>query len=320
MSRVSYLHFLLGPILVLPTVSNAQNSAEFSCPSSFSTDQCTIAKKAAEDAFKQSLIKQLEQQRDEIVAQISTLEGNLTQAQGSSVDTLHSQKVGSTGTIFTENEARPAAFSIAPKDLEQTSNVNKNSAQSAIGANAPPVSAEEGKNLAKKEIDDALNRENVLEGLGFGLGIALTYDVGSNDRVKSAQLVNNIVRVTDQENVTARFLLESHYFFTPDRNFLGLDSKDWGIGPFIALEAGSDPVIQAMGAGLMVGLRRPNDEPNKPKSKQSFNFGLGFIYDLDSQLLGEGIIANQPLPEGETEIRFRNKEQFGILALTSFSF
>lgn len=52
-------------------------------------------------------------------------------------------------------------------------------------------------------------------GLGFGVGLSLTVDTGSNDRVKSASLVNGIVRVEDEDNAIARIMFESHYFFDP---------------------------------------------------------------------------------------------------------
>ena len=53
-----------------------------------------------------------------------------------------------------------------------------------------------------------------------------------------------------------------------------------------------DDVIDSLGIGVMVGMRR------SPKSDNSLNIGLGLIVDPNSQLLGDGIVANQPLPAG----------------------
>lgn len=136
-----------------------------------------------------------------------------------------------------------------------------------------------------------------------------------------------MVRVSKVENVRARMILESHHFFTPTFNnraasFLGLaeneagneGKKNWGVGPFIALQPGSDEVIDAIGAGLMVGFRRPNAET------QSFNIGVGVLYDINSQVLGDGIEENKPLPGIETEVRYKERSQDGLLIMSSFSF
>ncbi len=64
----------------------------------------------------------------------------------------------------------------------------------------------------------------------------------------------------------------------------------------------------------MLGLRRPGEET------ASFNIGIGVLYDLNVRVLGEGVVANQPLPPGETEIRYLEEEQSGLLIMTSYSF
>ncbi len=184
-------------------------------------------------------------------------------------------------------------------------------------------------------------------GLDWGVGVSLTLDTGNNDRVASASVVNGIVRVEDQNNAPARIMLEAHYFFTPNGGFplTGLYNQrkggacspdkveiasecdkgtgkfnktraEWGWGPFVALQPGSDDIIDAIAAGLMVGFKRSND----PNDDASWNFGVGVVVDPNTQILGEGLIANQALPDGETEIRFREEEQVGILFLFSTKF
>ncbi len=173
-------------------------------------------------------------------------------------------------------------------------------------------------------------------GIDFGIGISMTYDLGKNERVRDATIVDGIVRVTHAENVRARVVLESHYFFTPTlgatrrkeaddycadvkhdpvqyRNCRS-SLKDFGIGPFVALQPGSDKVIDAIGAGVMVGLRRGTDRAS------SLNFGIGIFYDVDTQILGNGFEDDQPPPGNEVEVRFRRQSQSGILFLSSFSF
>ena len=173
-------------------------------------------------------------------------------------------------------------------------------------------------------------------GIEFGVGMAFSLDLGDRDRVRDAQLVNGIVRVSRGDNVRARLILETHYFFTPQTDFplFGIcnpsrrrsgtqtpspndcasDQPMWGWGPFIAVQPGSDNIIDAIGAGLMVGLRRPGE------GSQSFNIGVGILYDMDVQLLGDGIFENEPLPPGETEIRYRREAQSGLMVMSSYSF
>src|ERR1700754_75180 len=66
----------------------------------------------------------------------------------------------------------------------------------------------------------------------LGAGVSLTLDTGSHDRVNDAEIVDGVVRVKDEDNVKARILLEGHYFFLPNCPFLGVQPKNWGVGPF----------------------------------------------------------------------------------------
>ncbi|KQM65359.1 MULTISPECIES: hypothetical protein [unclassified Sphingomonas] len=172
-------------------------------------------------------------------------------------------------------------------------------------------------------------------GIDFGIGVAFTYDLGNNERIKEATIVDNIVRVTRTENVRARLILESHYFFTPPSAALGNYSgafcdemkdypdqkedcdnrrKSFGIGPFMAIQPGTDNIIDAIGAGVMIGLRR------RQENSASFNIGIGILYDVNTQILGDGFVENQAPPGKETEVRFRRGSQSGLLIMTSYSF
>ena len=172
-------------------------------------------------------------------------------------------------------------------------------------------------------------------GIDFGIGVAFSYDLGNHQRVKEATIVDNIVRVTRTENVRARLILESHYFFTPPSAALGNYSgafcdtmqdypdqkddcdnrrKNFGIGPFMAIQPGTDNIIDAIGAGVMIGLRR------RQETSASFNIGIGVLYDVNTQILGDGFVENQAPPGKETEVRFRRGSQSGLLIMTSYSF
>lgn len=169
---------------------------------------------------------------------------------------------------------------------------------------------------AEKERIEAGNRQ--FAGLDFGVGLSFSVDIGVRDRVVTATLVDNLVRIEDENNDRARVMLESHYFFTPGVGSAVGDGEDvklarWGVGPFVALQPGTDEVIEAVGMGVMVGFRRG-------QTGQSFNVGLGYVVDPNTRVLGDGIVKNKPLPGNETEIRFKDVAQTGWLILTSFSF
>lgn len=172
-------------------------------------------------------------------------------------------------------------------------------------------------------------------GIEFGIGVAFSYDLGNHQRIKDAEIVDGLVRVTHTENVRARLILESHYFFTPrvpfTHNYSGYrcslydentDERDdcvarrknFGIGPFMALQPGTDSVIDAIGFGVMVGFRRREEKAS------SFNIGLGVLYDVSTQILGDGFAENRPPPGNETEVRFRQGSQSAFLAMTSYTF
>ena len=118
-------------------------------------------------------------------------------------------------------------------------------------------------------------------GLDLGVGLSLTLDLGDNDRVDDAEIVDGIVRVSDENNARARIMLESHYFFPGKGSFFGIVQEgNWGIGPFIAVQPGSDDIIDAIRGGLMLGFRRADN------GNSSWNFGLGVVVDPNVKILG----------------------------------
>jgi hypothetical protein len=133
------------------------------------------------------------------------------------------------------------------------------------------------------------------------------------------------------------FVLEAHYFlqdFTFGNNLKTRVRKcdptdmfcvEVAHGPFVAIEVGggkvaakADGLVTAYVLGWMVGLRHPNFAATSPNS--SWNLGVGLRIDPSAQVLGDGFVANQPLPPNETAIRFRNEPRVGVTVLSSFSF
>jgi hypothetical protein len=164
-------------------------------------------------------------------------------------------------------------------------------------------------------------------GLSLGVGLGLTLNADKVSRVTSASAVNGIVRVTGTSDAVAGIVLESHYFFVPNRDFATVPQGAWGHGPFVAIVAGSSGsnVISAYALGWMIGFREPtwtyvNSNWKATYGSSSWNFGLGVRVDPSVQVLGDGDVANQPLPAGETAVRFKNVPSYGVIMISSFSF
>jgi hypothetical protein len=133
--------------------------------------------------------------------------------------------------------------------------------------------------------------------LGFGIAVGYSFGLGG-DRVESAEVVNNIVRVSEDNTDEARVLSEAHWFFTPW-------GYDIGIGPYASISTSqSSEGIGSFGLGLMIGFR---DKSNQ--SSKSWNIGVGIIFDSDVKVLGDGISENAPLPPGENPDTVRLKEE-----------
>ena len=149
--------------------------------------------------------------------------------------------------------------------------------------------------------------------INWGAGLGFVLDLEGKEKVGEAEVVNGIVRIRDENDGSAGLMLETHYFFHPGH---GADNTEpgWGVGPFVAVQLGNDELIQTVALGIMFGVRRHE------RSASSFNIGFGLAVDPDAQVLGDGLVANEPLPVGETGIRYKEEAQYGFLIVTSFSF
>ena len=158
-------------------------------------------------------------------------------------------------------------------------------------------------------------------GIRFGIAFGLSATVKADDRVEEAEVVDGVVRITKMANHRTRVMLETHYFWQWKAEEVPINVEggsqiikvaDIGIGPFAAIQTSGDEVLEAIGMGLMVGFKRD--------ARSSFNVGGGILLDPTVKTLGDGIRPNEPLPPGETVIRFKEEPRWGLLVLTSFSF
>lgn len=208
-------------------------------------------------------------------------------------------------------------------------------AETAIAQQTPAASATTSTSTTTTVKTTNTTTNTTWGGLGWGIGLAANFDPPGT-RVANATLVNNIVRVTDtSSNVGIGFVLEAHYFLRDfqynanTRRSFHCDvicSTDFAVGPFVAIEIGNGgsatPTatgpITGYALGLMVGMRNPDAIKTSPDA--SWNFGIGMRIDPRAQVLGDGIYPNQPLPPGETIIRYKTEPRIGLMLISSFSF
>lgn len=167
-------------------------------------------------------------------------------------------------------------------------------------------------------------------GINWGIGIGAAFGNGP-DRISEAEMVNNLVRVKDDVTNTPRLVLEVHDFMyklrpisewresgqgnVTDAN-VSPDYR-WGVGPFVAVNFGSTgseaSTLTSFGGGIIFGRRMRN-------SDRSFNIGLGYMLDANVKQFGDGIHKNMALPEGETEIRFKEESESSFIIFFSTTF
>ena len=172
------------------------------------------------------------------------------------------------------------------------------------------------------------------EALGFGGGYAALVSLGDESRVEEAEVVNGLVRVKKDNDVQFGPVLEMHKFVWPLRSqTLVKVGNDWVLAteavggcidddiphksvpliaaaPFVTVRVGGNDVVQSFGVGVMFGFRTA-------ESDKSLNFGLAYVTDPSVKTLGDGIEDGSALPTGETQIRYKNTHQEGIMVLFS---
>lgn len=176
------------------------------------------------------------------------------------------------------------------------------------------------------------------KGWGFGLGIGFTRTFG-RDRIESAINDNGVVRIDGEKNAIPRIMLETHLLWTFERwshvwscnVWRSIDTKckektasakqhdedDWiRVGPFVAIQPGSGEIIQAIAGGIMVGFKDPKKDP---LPFNNINIGLGISVEPNSRTLGDGLHANQPVPDGAT-VRTQTRSLAGFTIMVSTGF
>jgi hypothetical protein len=173
---------------------------------------------------------------------------------------------------------------------------------------------------------------NDFRGLSLGVGLGLSIDRGRGRVIQKAEVIGDTVRVLEEKTSVPRLLLESHYFFVSHSH------DHFGAGPFVAIQSGSNEVIEAIGMGLMLGLRRARvaatiqtEQSKDDKAKNdvktgatkvdtdSFNIGIGAVLDNRVQVLRAGVAENKPAPNGTTSLT-KETSHWGWILGFSFTF
>ena len=170
--------------------------------------------------------------------------------------------------------------------------------------------SDEATDLAAAKVKAEKDKQEAFDKSKCGIGISATIDTG-RDRITNAEMSNNIVRVSGDNNFVARLLLERHFF---NKKYGECHMGD-ACGMFVAVQLGStnSQFLDAIGAGYMWGWKPTSFSD----SVSSFNLGIGLIADPNTKVLGDGITKNQPLQAGDT-LRFRTTTKYGALVLVSF--
>ena len=161
---------------------------------------------------------------------------------------------------------------------------------------------------------------------GFGVALGLAANVTGPNIVTNATVdANGIVRVNTRANTSAGFMLESHYFIWPTPpspaklRADGEDTRWWGVGPFVAAQPGSSQIISAVGAGVMIGFRRP-----KGSTPSGFGLGIGYEAIPAAQVLGKEFVDGQKAPIGPNgqplSIRYETQDKGSVLVVLSGTF
>jgi len=170
--------------------------------------------------------------------------------------------------------------------------------------------------LQRVETDTPGTRGDVsFMGISFGVGIGLSW--GGFEEISEAQVgAGNVVVVTRRAKQQPRIILETHYYGVCNWfDIKRCKAGELGFGPYFGIVAKSDKLISAASIGLMVGFRTPSG----PDST-GFSIGIGAILDDAVPALAAGFAEGQPLPAGETTIRFTQKERWGAILFCSRTF
>lgn len=161
-------------------------------------------------------------------------------------------------------------------------------------------------------------------GNNFGVAIGISRALGTHP-IDSASVVNGIVRVEDSRSTRPLIAFEAHrYMYSGSTSN---DTRAFAHGPFVSVQTASDSSsLTSFGVGWMFGWSDPIGSGKKSTvdgeqqhSLMGWNLGIGIMLDSQSKRLGDGLHANQPLPSGESQIRYKTTSGKSLFFIVSRS-
>ena len=200
-----------------------------------------------------------------------------------------------------------AALAYAKHIKENAVGVTDSTVQSNMIQTATSLEGAAEAATARLEASAASNEESYY---GFSVGFATIFYKKGRPRIESAIVTDGKVRITDERAHESRLVFEAHI----------LNKSRWG--GFAALLVDGDKKLTGMGFGFMKQFSSQlSNAPNKPQGEKKYlNFGIGWVHENKVKELGIGMGDNEPLPSGETEVRFREASRTSPFILISTTF
>jgi len=156
----------------------------------------------------------------------------------------------------------------------------------------------------------------------WGVGLVVNFDTGHRKPIKSASIVNGIVRVEEEDEIKYGLGLEVHRFLL-GTSWGAAGRRPWSgamaFGPYVSVMPGTNNVIDVIGAGLVwgfIGGRSSEAESNK----LSMNVAVGAYVDPGARVLADEFEDGKAPPAGETTVRYKTVAQYGVQGVLSFSY
>ncbi|MBN8886955.1 MAG: hypothetical protein J0I77_14635 [Rudaea sp.] len=162
-------------------------------------------------------------------------------------------------------------------------------------------------------------------GSNFGVAIGVSKALGTHP-IDSASVVNGIVRVDDSRTTRPLIAFEAHRYLYSGST--ANDTRTFANGPFVSVQTGSDSSsLASFGIGWMFGWSDPvgagtksfTADGEQQHSLMGWNLGIGIMLESQSKRLGDGLQANQPLPSGESQIRYKTASGKSVFLIVSRS-
>ncbi len=156
----------------------------------------------------------------------------------------------------------------------------------------------------------------------WGVALITNFDTGNRKPIKSASIINGVVRVEEENEIKYGLGLEVHRFIW-GTSWGATTHKPWSgaiaLGPYVSVLPGTNNIIDTIGTGIVLGFlggRSSESEGNK----FSMNIAVGGYVDPETRVLADDFEDGKAPPIGETTVRYSTVAQYGFQGVLSFSY